>query len=184
MAEAESIKRPSDTLLAMEQRVLGELMLVLAAAPLLRMMGRGDMHPVLTIPGFGGSDRSMQVLRWVLRGQGYYVHGWGLGPNLGPTGEAVDGLRRRLADLHERHGRRVSIIGQSAGGIYARELARESPHAVRQVITLGSPFRYRRRDRTVVTPLAERMRLSWVPWFADGDLPEEDRPPVPVPVTV
>ena len=27
------------------------------------------------------------------------------------------------------------------------------------------------------------MRLKWVPWFADGDLPEEDRPPVPVPVT-
>jgi hypothetical protein len=35
----------------------------------------------------------------------------------------------------------VSIIGWSAGGIYAREIARVVPQHVRMVITLGSPFR-------------------------------------------
>ena len=36
---------------------------------------------------------------------------------------------------------RVSLIGWSLGGIYARELARRFPRSVRQVITLASPFR-------------------------------------------
>ena len=35
----------------------------------------------------------------------------------------------------------MSIIGWSLGGIFAREIARQSPAHVRQVITLGSPFR-------------------------------------------
>ncbi len=35
----------------------------------------------------------------------------------------------------------MSIIGWSAGGIYAREIARRFPEQTRMVITLGSPFR-------------------------------------------
>jgi pimeloyl-ACP methyl ester carboxylesterase len=35
----------------------------------------------------------------------------------------------------------VSLVGWSAGGIYARELARALPGHTRSVITLGSPFR-------------------------------------------
>ena len=35
----------------------------------------------------------------------------------------------------------MSLIGWSLGGIYARALARNFPWAVRDVITLGSPFR-------------------------------------------
>ena len=33
------------------------------------------------------------------------------------------------------------MIGWSLGGIYARTLARDTPYAVRQIITLGSPIR-------------------------------------------
>ena len=50
------------------------------------------------------------------------------------------GMEARLAELAQRYQRKVSLIGQSLGGIYARELARRSPALVRQVITLGSPF--------------------------------------------
>jgi pimeloyl-ACP methyl ester carboxylesterase len=42
-----------------------------------------------------------------------------------------------VACLHEQ---KVSLIGWSLGGIYAREIARVMPDAVRQVITLGTPF--------------------------------------------
>jgi pimeloyl-ACP methyl ester carboxylesterase len=42
--------------------------------------------------------------------------------------------------LHYRHRQKVSLIGWSLGGIYARELAKELPDLVRSVITLGSPF--------------------------------------------
>jgi pimeloyl-ACP methyl ester carboxylesterase len=34
----------------------------------------------------------------------------------------------------------VSLVGWSLGGIYAREMARQRPGQVREVITLGSPF--------------------------------------------
>jgi pimeloyl-ACP methyl ester carboxylesterase len=40
-----------------------------------------------------------------------------------------------------RYGRRVSLVGWSLGGIYARQLARRFTGEVRQVITLASPFR-------------------------------------------
>lgn len=49
-------------------------------------------------------------------------------------------MRARLQELAARYGRRISLVGWSLGGIYARELAREYPSLVRQVVTLGSPF--------------------------------------------
>ena len=49
-------------------------------------------------------------------------------------------MQERLAELHARHGRKVSLIGWSLGGVFAREMARRAPEQVRSVITLGSPF--------------------------------------------
>jgi pimeloyl-ACP methyl ester carboxylesterase len=50
------------------------------------------------------------------------------------------GMDARLAELAGRYQRKVSLIGWSLGGVFARELARRAPALVRQVITLGSPF--------------------------------------------
>ena len=127
--------------LALEPRAVFELGAFMAASPVLRAVGRGDRHPVLVLPGFTASDRSTVPLRATLRAQGYWVHGWGLGRNMGPDRRVVDGIARRLEEIHERHGRTVSLIGWSLGGVYARSLARTHPAAVRQVISLGSPFR-------------------------------------------
>ncbi|MGI9051338.1 MAG: esterase/lipase family protein [Ilumatobacteraceae bacterium] len=151
--------------------------------PLLRTMGRGDEHPVLLLPGFAAGDRSTVPLRWVLRGQGYWAHAWQLGRNIGPTKRAVSGMRRRLEELHGKQGRRVSIVGQSLGGIYARMLARESPELVRQVITLGSPYRMVEGDRS-----SAQRYWRHVEHLHDGDLPlrsvaEHDRPALVVPAT-
>jgi pimeloyl-ACP methyl ester carboxylesterase len=82
-------------------------------------------------------------MRRYLRELGYHVHGWKLGRNVGPTREAVEGMGARLDDLRERHGRKISVIGWSLGGIYAREIGLRRPDDVRQVITLGSPFAMR-----------------------------------------
>ena len=47
----------------------------------------------------------------------------------------------RVEELYERHGRRkLSLVGWSLGGIYARQLAKRVPDKVRSVISLGSPF--------------------------------------------
>jgi pimeloyl-ACP methyl ester carboxylesterase len=130
-------------------RAAGDFALYLAAAPLLRRTApRGDGHPVLVLPGLMAADSSTRALRGYLRRIGYHVHGWRLGRNRGPTREAVEGMGARLDALLERHGRKVSVIGWSLGGIYAREMARLRPDDVRQVITLGSPFNMKDGDES------------------------------------
>ncbi len=140
-APAERIARPPRALLLLEGRALLELGALWAAAPFLRCAPRGDGHPVLVLPGFLASDVSTRTLRRFLRDRGYHAHGWKLGRNRGPSPELTSRMVARLHELAERHGRRVSLIGWSLGGIYARELARHFPERVRQVITLASPFR-------------------------------------------
>lgn len=135
--------RPSLGLLALEApRAIGELGWFQTFRPLLDRAPRGDGHPVLVLPGLTAGDRSTGPMRGFLRRIGYHVHGWRLGTNMGPTPETVAGLRQRFADLREKHpDETISIVGWSLGGIYAREIAKAMPDAVRQVITLGSPFR-------------------------------------------
>ena len=43
-------------------------------------------------------------------------------------------------ELNDMQGRKVSLVGWSLGGLYARQLAKMMPERVRSVITLGSPF--------------------------------------------
>lgn len=112
------------------------------AASALAKAPRGDGHAVLVLPGFLTSDAATVVLRAYLKRLGYASYGWGLGRNLGHRAVGRDGekLRTRFDEIYARSGRRVSLIGWSLGGVMARQLARERPDAVRQVIALGSPF--------------------------------------------
>ena len=100
----------------------------------------GDGHPVLVVPGFLAGPESTLFLRQHLRRLGYRTHDWRHGRNLGVTPTLAGELEELLLELYDRYGRRVSVVGWSAGGIYARELARALPHYTRSVITLGSPF--------------------------------------------
>ncbi|OUM02600.1 esterase/lipase family protein [Variovorax sp. JS1663] len=131
---------PSRELLLLEARAIAELSAFFAMAPLLRSAPRGDSHPVLVLPGLSASDASTRPLRAFLRDRGYRAHGWKLGPNFGPRPGVEERMQERLAELHARYGRTVSLIGWSLGGIFAREMARRAPSQVRGVITLGSPF--------------------------------------------
>jgi pimeloyl-ACP methyl ester carboxylesterase len=122
-------------------RTVAEYALFMAAEPLLQRAPAGDGHHVLVLPGFLADDCSTLGLRWHLRNLGYTTHGWDLGRNVGPTREIVAGMRQCLDSLADEHGEKISLIGWSLGGIYAREMARDVPEEVRQVITLASPFR-------------------------------------------
>ena len=110
------------------------------AAPWLAAAPRGDGHGVLVLPGLLATDTSTVPLRRFLSWLGYDVRGWDLGRNRGPTQEVLSGLPRALLAHARRTGGPVSLVGWSLGGIFARELARQHPGRVRQVITLGSPF--------------------------------------------
>ena len=126
--------------LAFEARAGLEFGMLMASLPLLRWSKRGDGHPVLVLPGFTAGDVSTLALRRFLRGQGHHVHGWRLGANTGPSDDILSGLQSRFEELFERHQQKISLVGWSLGGIYAREIARAFPSKVRQVISLASPF--------------------------------------------
>jgi len=103
----------------------------------------GDGHPVVVYPGLAGGAMSTSHLRGFLAKSAFAAHDWEGGVNTGPEGafdEWLAGLARRVRDLHSSHGRKVSLVGWSLGGVYAREIAKHCPDAVRQVITLGTPF--------------------------------------------
>ena len=123
-------------------RALAELASLVPAAPYLSLAPRGDGHPVLVLPGLGGTDLSTGVMRRYLAGQGFTAAGWSLGRNLGPgTRDLEQRLAERLEALWQQSGRRkVSLVGWSLGGVYARLLAHWYPNRVRQVVTLGSPI--------------------------------------------
>jgi pimeloyl-ACP methyl ester carboxylesterase len=178
------VPAPPAWLTLAENRAVFEFGAFLAASPILRMIGRGDRHPVLVLPGFTAGDRSTEPLRWFLRGQGYWVHGWSLGRNLGPTRAVVNGLDNRLAYVHSRHDRRVTLVGWSLGGIYARMLARKHPDLVRQVITLGTPFQLRMGDHSAAEPVWKLVEPNLEPGAIDHlYLPEPQKQPLSVPAT-
>lgn len=136
----QTIKAPSRLLLLAELRGFWEAGATLALWPLLQTAPRGDGHPVLVLPGLVASDSSTSLLRRYLKGRGYDVHGWGLGRNFGPRAGVEAAMIKKMEDLHARDGRKVSLIGWSLGGVYARLLANRRPELVRDVMTLGSPF--------------------------------------------
>ncbi len=131
---------PSLITALLEIRAIFEMAATAAWQPLLKRSQQGDGHPVLVVPAFMTSDGGTSFLRRFLRSQGYTAYGWRQGRNSGIRQSLMDGLITRVEDLHRGHEKKVSIIGWSLGGVYARALANQRPDLVRQVITLGSPF--------------------------------------------
>ena len=137
---AQTLSPPSRTLMFLEGRAISELGAFLGALPLLSLAPRGDGHPVLVLPGLVASDTSTRPLRSFLKSRGYAVSGWRQGRNLGLRHGVQDAMVDLVQELNDTHGRKVSLVGWSLGGLYARQLAKMMPERVRGVITLGSPF--------------------------------------------
>lgn len=129
-------------------RAMVEATHLLATLPSLSLVPRGDGHPLLLIPGFLASDRSLVAMRGYLNSLGYKTETWGLGRNMGKPEHLFEHLPEKLLEMADRAGEPVSLVGQSLGGVFARELAREYPELTRQVITLGSPFGARNSNFT------------------------------------
>ena len=136
----QTLSPPSRTLMFLEGRAISELGAFLGALPLLSLAPRGDGHPVLVLPGLMASDTSTRPLRSFLKSRGYAVSGWRQGRNLGLRHGVQNAMVDLVHELNDAHGRKVSLVGWSLGGLYARQLAKMMPERVRSVITLGSPF--------------------------------------------
>jgi pimeloyl-ACP methyl ester carboxylesterase len=175
------IRAPDMWIQMMESTAWMEMSALMASWPVLRMLGRGDRHPVLVMPGFLGGDLSTLGLRFFIRSWGYWTHGWGGGENLGPTPEVVASIEKRLYEVFSRHERKVTLVGWSAGGMYARKLARQHPEMVRSVVTLASPLQMTFDDRSALSFLTDQLRPGFDPDFLGR--PEHELGPLPVPAT-
>lgn len=131
---------PSSLLIALELRAPWELWSVLPSWPLLARAPAGDGHPVIVFPGLSASDGSTLPIRGYLQNLGYDISGWNQGYNFGPRAGILQTAKRQVMDTCEVTGKKVSLVGWSLGGIYARELAKELPDCVRSVVTMGTPF--------------------------------------------
>jgi len=177
---ASGLRPPGLGLLLAEMRGIFEFNTSLLLSPLLMLAPKGDGHPVLTLPGFLASDLSMAPMRRYLKELGYASYAWKMGRNTGGIARMRAALRDRLAEIHAGAGRKVSIVGWSLGGVYARDLALQAPDMVRNVVTLGSPFANDVRA-TNATRLYEALSGETV-----GDNPELTRAiagDLPVPAT-
>lgn len=174
---------PSRVLLLTEPtRATAEFGSFILSAPLLSRAPRGDGHSVLVLPGFLADDRSTTVLRGYLSTLGYKVFPWGIGRNVGPTPDILMGMEDRLLELADSAGTPISIVGWSLGGMYARGLGRDHSDLIRQIITLGSPFRSDAPIGSHATRSFERLAHIHVP-YTELPAAETDQDPLDVPVT-
>jgi pimeloyl-ACP methyl ester carboxylesterase len=116
------------------------------AAPIRRLAGTMPVAPaaaprvVMLLPGFGTHPVRMRHMAKQLEAAGHTVKRWGLGFNFGPSERNFELLNARVAELHERYGEKLFLVGWSLGGLFAREVAKLQPEAVAKVVTMGSPF--------------------------------------------
>jgi pimeloyl-ACP methyl ester carboxylesterase len=126
--------------LALEMRAPWELGAALLSFPFMRNAPRGDGHPVLVFPGLAAGDFTTLAIRHFLSDRGFSVHAWEQGLNFGPRPGVLEACIDKVRQLRASTGRKVSLVGWSLGGVYAREIAKMLPDDVRAVVTLGSPF--------------------------------------------
>jgi len=174
------IKRPPLALSLLETRALAELCAYAWSYPLMHLAPRGDGHPVLVVPGFLASGTSTFPLRHILKRLGYQGHRWKMGRNFGPLKVEIDSVMDRMQELRQRYNRKVTLIGWSLGGFYARELARKAPDDTRQVITLGSPLRH--LDHTAASWLYLKLNGPHADHIDEEILEVHEEPPA-VPAT-
>ena len=117
---------------------------------------RGNGDPILLIPGFLAGDWSLQVMASWLTKQGYHIHDSGVTWNVQCPLRTGELLQQCLDSLANQHGRPLTVIGHSLGGVLARFLGANFPHYVHRVIALGSPIDDSMRIHPIV-PLTFRM---------------------------
>ncbi|MBI1211465.1 MAG: hypothetical protein GC190_08380 [Alphaproteobacteria bacterium] len=139
---------------------------------------QGDGHKVIVLPGIlTGDFTTYRLVAW-LKEIGYDAQGWGPGINWGPTGAIIKHVDQLIETAHSASGRKVSLIGRSLGGIYARDCAKRFPDRVARVVTLGSPIHF-----PVKTPLSPFEQV--LSNFYDRDVLDRvdsipENPPVPL----
>ena len=137
--------------------------LCLHASPVYYGFGvpRGHGEPVIVVPGFLGSDRYLTEMHLWLRRVGYHPYFSGIGRNVDCPELLTQRLLMTVRQAHNETHQKVTIIGHSLGGMLARAVAHREPELVKQVITLGAPFRSL-RAHPIILSVANLVRSNIV----------------------
>jgi triacylglycerol lipase len=149
-----------------------------------------DRKVVMLIPGFLAGDVTLAPLANFCRWLGHRAVYAGIWSNSECPRETMRKLNSRLALAYEKFEQPIVVIGQSLGGVYAREIAREQPEMVERVISLGSPIRQPRHAANLAVQAVARS-VAAIRGKADGCLSESckcgvmlsDESPAQVPAT-
>lgn len=163
------IKRPHPLLALGESRMAFDIgaMALKTVSGMLKKPAKPKHRSIVLLPGFYSDEKYMAPLGQYLRKLGYEAEGWGLGRNMGgadldasldkldenwgdldlpiENGEAdvpylCDKAKEQIRRKSLTKGRPITLIGWSLGGFIAREVARDLPDHVDQVITMGAPI--------------------------------------------
>ncbi|HEY6395798.1 MAG TPA: alpha/beta fold hydrolase [Candidatus Binataceae bacterium] len=150
-----------------------------------------DSKVVMLIPGFMAGDVTLLPMANFCRWLGHTAVFGGIWSNSKCPRLTLDQLGTRLAEVSRKYHAPVVVIGQSLGGVYARQLARRFPDRVDQVISLGSPINNPRAAANLAVQAVARTIAS-IRGRAEGCLSEScacglslgDGKPDHVPATV
>ena len=97
-----------------------------------------NAKPILLMPPYLGNDKSTTFVRKYLKSLGFKTYKWDLGVNM-INSKSLPKLIEKLDEIYEKHQEKVSLVGWSGGGIFAKIIANRYPDKVAQLITIGSP---------------------------------------------
>jgi hypothetical protein len=136
--------------------------------------------PVLLMPPYLGTDLSTTFVRNYLKSVGFKTYKWELGVNM-INSKYLPKLIERLDEIFEYHQEKVSLVGWSGGGIFAKIIANRYPDKVAQLITIGSPVWGVKNMNTPLVRMLEFLRGKTVRERNDKFLKElEEIPGVPI----
>ncbi len=175
-----NILPPSRLGLFREMLALFELPKLVLRFPELARQPRGSGQKILVIPGYSTDDKFTYLLRLYLKFLGYHPIGWGMGVNNGKVPAVASALIKMVGDESDHGKHRLILIGWSLGGYLAREIARETPKYISQVITLGSPVVGGPKYTAIATEFQKRgYDLDEV----EKQVEARDKNPLTIPVT-
>ena len=136
--------------------------------------------PVLLMPPYLGNDVSTTFVRNYLRSVGFKTYKWELGVNM-INSKYLPKLVEKLDEIFEKHQEKVSLVGWSGGGIFAKIIANRYPDKVAQLITIGSPVWGVKNMKTPLVRMLEFLRGKTLKARNDKFILElEEIPDVPV----
>jgi hypothetical protein len=164
----------------LETRAVAEWTSMLWLYPFIPKHKSKKNKPVLLMPPYLGNDNSTTFVRKYLKSLGFKTYKWDLGVNM-INSKSLPKLIEKLEEIYDKHQEKVSLVGWSGGGIFAKIIANRYPEKVEQLITIGSPVWGVKNMKTPIIRSLEFIRGTKLKERNDKFIKElEEIPQVPI----